>query len=316
MKVIRSLGEVQNDKNSVVTVGTFDGVHLGHQEILREVVRRARGKNAGSVCLTFDPHPKEVVGKENRSVEILTTIDERIEILEEIGLDFLFIIEFTYEFSRQTPRQFYEKYLVKGIGISEEVGGYDHMFGRDREGGVEELKRIGKESGFSVTILPPFILEGDAVNSTRIRQLIREGDVRRASRFLGREYSMEGFVVKGDGRGAALGFPTANINPASSKKLIPKHGVYFVRVFMENEMYYGMMNIGVRPTFETDHRRTIEVNLFDFSESIYGIKLQVKFLDRIRDEVRFASAEELVQRMEQDKEECLKLKEQFIHNLV
>ena len=155
MKVIHSLDEIEKNRNSVVTVGTFDGVHLGHQQILREVTRRARARQGRSVCITFDPHPKEIVGKESRCVDILTTADERIELFEELGVDIVFIIRFTYEFSRQTPREFYGKYLVNGVGISEEVEGYDHMFGRDREGGIEELKKIANEYGFSVIIVPP-----------------------------------------------------------------------------------------------------------------------------------------------------------------
>ncbi len=316
MKVVRTIREIEKDRNTVVTVGTFDGVHLAHQEILREVVHRARNHNGRNVCFTFDPHPKEIVGKENRSVDLLTTLEERVEILGDLGIDILFVIEFTYEFSRQTPRQFYERYLINGVGIIEEVGGYDHMFGRDREGGINELKKLGEEYGFSVTILPPFRVDGEVVNSTKIRQFLLEGDVRRAAQFLGREYSLDGSVVKGDGRGASLGFPTANILPSSSKKLTPKDGVYLVRASIGTDKYYGMMNIGVRPTFETDHRRTVEVNLFDFNGSIYGSRIRVQFLERIRDEKRFASVRELVERMGRDKENCLKLKEQFIHNLV
>jgi riboflavin kinase/FMN adenylyltransferase len=314
MKVVHSIDEVEKQRASIVTVGTFDGIHLGHQEILREVIRRARARRGRSVSLTFDPHPKEVVAKGGYPVEILTTVDERIELFEELGFDLVLILQFTYEFSRQTPRQFYEKYLVNSVGISEEVEGYDHMFGRDREGGIEEMKRIGNEFGFSVTILPPFTVDGEVISSTKIRHLLREGDIQRARRYLGREYSLDGLVVKGAGRGVVLGFPTANLQPVSERKLVPRDGVYFVRVVLEGVSYYGMMNIGTRPTFETDHRKTIEVNLFDFNQTIYGKRLRVQFLQRIRDEVRFASAAELARRMEIDRQECLKIREQFIHN--
>jgi len=315
MEVAHSKNEVRRQKNSIVTVGTFDGVHLGHQEILREVIRRASAKRSRSVCVTFDPHPKEVVVKGGYSVEILTTVDERIEIFRELGFDLVLILNFTYEFSRQTPMQFYEKYLVNGIGISEEIEGYDHMFGRDREGGIEEMKRIGGTYGFLVNVLPPFTVDGEIISSTRIRHLLREGDVQRAARYLGRAYALDSSVVKGAGRGITLGFPTANLMPLSGRKLVPRDGVYFVQVVLENTSHYGMMNIGTRPTFETDHRRTIEVNLFDFHDNILGKRLRVQFLQRIRDEIRFASAEELRRRMEVDRQECLKMKEQFIHNL-
>jgi riboflavin kinase/FMN adenylyltransferase len=314
MKVLHSIEEIERQRTSIVTIGTFDGVHLGHQEILREVVRRARVKHGRSVCFTFDPHPKEVVGKGGYAVELLTTMEERIELFEDLGFDLVFVLHFTYAFSRQSPKEFYEKYLVKSIGISEEVEGYDHMFGRDREGGIEELRRIGNELGFSVSILPPFTVDGEVISSTKIRHLLREGDIQRATRYLGREYALDGAVVRGASRGAALGFPTANIQPISERKLVPRDGVYFVRVLRGNVSYYGMMNIGNRPTFETDHRKTIEVNLFDFDQTIYGKRLRVQFLRRIRDEVRFGSAQELIERMEIDRQECLRLKEQFIHS--
>lgn len=316
MQVIHSIEEIQKDRNTVVTVGTYDGVHLGHQRILREVVQRAQARKGRSVCVTFDPHPKEIVGKDKGGIELLTTLDERIELLKERELDLLLVLKFTYEFSRQTPRQFYEKYLVNGIGISEEVGGYDHMFGRDRTGSVEELRKIADEFDFAVTIVPPVSVDGEIVSSTKVRQALREGEVQRAARYLGREYVLSGTVVKGAGRGAALGFPTANIEPLSRKKLVPKDGVYFVRALVGDQSYFGMMNIGVRPTFETDHRRVIEVHLFEFDRIIYGERIVVKFLQRIRDEIRFSTIEDLITRMHQDRKECLKLKEQFNHHLV
>jgi len=315
MEVVYSTQKISKAPNTVVTVGTYDGVHLGHQEILKETVRRARVRGGRSVCVTFDPHPKEIVSKEKGSIELLTTLDERLELLAAHGLDVTLVIKFTYEFSRQAPRQFYESYLVNGLGISEEVGGYDHMFGRDRTGSMHDLKKIGDEFGFLVTIVPPITVDGEVVNSSKVRQALREGEVQRAKKFLGREYLLGGVVVKGSGRGATLGFPTANLEPASMRKLVPKEGVYFVRAQLGEESYFGMMNIGVRPTFETDHRRVLEVHLFDFDEMIYGSFLKVKFLQRIRDEVRFASTDDLVRRLRRDREECLKLKEQPMYHL-
>jgi riboflavin kinase/FMN adenylyltransferase len=305
MVIARSLSEIQHDDRSLVTVGTFDGLHRGHQHIVATLREHAKDRNARSVVVTFDPHPREVVGR--GPVKLLTTIDERVNLFRQLSIDVLVIIRFTFEFSRQTPREFYQRYIVEGIGTQEVIVGHDHMFGRDREAGVEELREIGKEFGFRVHEVPPFMLDGDTVSSSKIREHLLRGDALKAAQWLGRPYSIGGYVVRGDGRGASLGYPTANIQPAESRKLIPAEGVYFVDVEYAGKHYFGMMNIGVNPTFKNDGVRTLEANIFDFNEIIYGKYLTVHFLRRLRGEQKFARSEDLVNQMRKDEELCMKL---------
>ena len=301
MIVARSLGELNNERNSVVTVGTFDGVHRAHQEIVREVVHRARMKEGRSVVVTFDPHPKEVVGKFKEPIQLLTTIEERVELLASQNVDILLVLEFTLAFSQQSSREFYERYLVQGTGVSEVVVGYDHMFGRNREGSIEELIQLGQQFDFSVFAIHPYTVHGEVVSSTQVRRAIAEGNVERAKAFLGRDYSLRGTVVKGDERGRTIGYPTANILPESRKKMIPENGVYLVGATLEGVNYFGMMNIGVRPTVSDSNLRTVEVHLLDFSETIYGKNLTVTFLKKLRNEQKFSSLQELVAKLDRDK---------------
>jgi len=309
MRVVYSRSDIERNENTVVTVGTFDGVHEGHREIVREVVRRAKERGGRSVVITFEPHPKEVLT--TASVQLLTTLEERLQRLEELGPDMLFVITFTYEFSRQSFREFYLDYLIHGIGVSEIVEGYDHHFGRDREGNVEELVRLGKEFGLSIVVVKPFMVEGEVVSSSRIRQLLLAGDVQRARLMLGRPYSLSGTVVRGDGRGKQLGYPTANLVLTSPKKLVPRDGIYFVGVQVDRQLLPGMASIGVRPTFGSNGHRTIEANILDYHGELYGRSLEIHFLSRLRDEHKFDSSEALVAQMDKDRAESLKLREEY-----
>ncbi len=305
MRIARSLGEVDRDPQSVVTVGTFDGVHLAHQEIVREVVNRAKMKEGRSVVITFEPHPKEVVGSAKGPVKLLTTIRERLALFEGLHVDLVFIVGFTYEFSRLTPSQFYQSYVVDTIGASEVVVGYDHMFGRDRQAGIEELVRMGQKFNFSVSAVHPYTIDGVTVSSTQIRNALAAGDVASAQKFLGYSYSIQGLVVHGDGRGKTIGFPTANITPDSHKKLMPARGVYLVGVGVGQQHRFGMMNIGVRPTVTQGIEETAEVHIFDFAREIYGEHVVITFLKKIRDERKFSSVQELVDQIGRDRDESL-----------
>lgn len=306
MIIARSLEEVRHEKPSVVTVGTFDGVHLAHREIIREVVNRTNVREGRSVVVTFDPHPKEVVTSRQGEVKLLSTIDERIALLEEFNIDLLFIIEFTYAFSRLTSREFYRDYLVDHVGVSEVVVGYDHMFGRDRKSGIEELVKIGQEFDFSVFALHPYTVDGEPVSSTRIRRALQAGNVERARTLLGYPYAIRGRVVAGDGRGKTMGYPTANIVPESPKKAIPGRGVYVVGVSIGKEQLFGMLNIGVRPTVSTTGQELIEVHIFDLSRELTGAEVTIRFLHKLRDERKFASLNELIEQLARDKEESLR----------
>ena len=311
MNVAKQLSEIPYEKNSVVTVGSFDGVHRAHREIIAEVVERARTLKGRSVVLTFDPHPREVLGSKHGPFKLLTTLDERRAICRELGIDLFFVIAFDFAFSRQSSRDFYMKYLVNGIGVSEVIEGYDHHFGRDREGSVEEMLHMGKEFNFSIVALKPVVVDGTTVSSSAIRKLLQEGDVERATLLLGRPYALKGTVVEGDKRGRELGYPTANILPVSSKKLLPKDGIYFVSVAVGETRKYGMASIGVRPTFHADGDRIVEVNILDFEAGIYGQDVEIQMLKRLRDELKFDSAAELVHQMDKDREQSLKLKAQY-----
>jgi riboflavin kinase/FMN adenylyltransferase len=288
----------------VVTVGTFDGVHLAHREIIRDVVNRANMKEGRSVVVTFDPHPRDVVAKSKTPVPLLTTVEERIEQIGGMNVDVLLMLEFTFAFSRLSSREFYRDYIVQGTGVDEVVVGYDHMFGRDREAGIEELVQMGKEFGFSVFAVHPVTVRGETVSSTRIREALMAGDVAGAAQFLGRPYALAGKVAKGDGRGKTIGFPTANLVPVSPQKVVPARGVYAVAAEVKGEHRYGMTNIGTRPTVSSGQSTMIEVHLFDYDRDIYGETVNIAFLRRLRDEKKFGSLEELTAQLHRDRDEA------------
>jgi riboflavin kinase / FMN adenylyltransferase len=295
-------GAVAREENSVVTVGTFDGVHIAHRAIIGEVVARARAKGGRSVVLTFDPHPKQVVAPAAAKVELLTTVEERIEQFRSLGVDLAVVVTFTREFSQLTPREFYEERIVRPIGCSEVIVGYDHMFGRNREAGIEELKTMGAGLGFTVRTVEPFLYDGAPVSSTRIRTALDAGSVSTARALLGRPYELTGKVVRGDGRGRQLGFPTANLDPGQASKVIPSRGVYVVGVSIGGVDGFGIMNIGIRPTVDAGLRETREVHILDFDRECYDEELTVRFLERLREERKFASLQDLTAQIQRDRD--------------
>jgi riboflavin kinase/FMN adenylyltransferase len=309
MKIVQSLSEITRNKDSVISIGTFDGVHLAHQKIIREVIQRANERNGQSVIITFNPHPKEVVGNKTRDngselssqVELLTTHDEKIALLAQLGVDVTFVVPFTYEFSRKPFREFYVDYVVNGVGVSEVIEGYDHGFGRDREAGLAQLLALGREFGFSVVAEKQYFANGELVSSSRIRTLLLEGEIVKTSGLLGRRFSFSGTVIAGDGRGKTLGFPTANIAVSDPRKILPGNGVYAVKVIVDGSSHAGLMSIGVLPTFYEHHSRVCEVFIYDFTEDIYGLTVTVECVQRIRGEKKFSSSEELVEEMNNDK---------------
>ncbi|MBO6586292.1 MAG: bifunctional riboflavin kinase/FAD synthetase [Gracilimonas sp.] len=307
MAELIELKNITRDPNTVVTVGTFDGVHQGHRALMEAVVTKARERNARSVVVTFDPHPREIINPGKEGVKLLTTLKERAEILEDLGVDVLLVIPFDRDFSLLSSEEFVRDIIFSKVGVSEFVIGYDHHFGRDRKGTIETIEKLGEELGFDSYVVSKQEMGDVTISSTVIRNtLAEEGDVKQAAEYLNRHYLLNGIVMHGDERGRTIGYPTANLKPEHENKVIPKNGVYAVKVRVNKKWYGGMMNIGVRPTFGED-LRTLEVNIFDFDREIYGDTIQVRFIDRIRDEKKFDGVDELKAQLGADKHTALQI---------
>ncbi len=311
MQLARYIEDVPFDKNSIVTVGTFDGVHLAHQKIIGRTVELAKKQKGRSVVVTFEPHPREVLVATGTDIKLLTTLQERQELCEKLGVDWFVVIEFSKVFSQQSFRDFYVKHIINCIGISAIVEGYDHHWGNNREGNIEGLMLLGKEYKFDVVCIEQFKYKDVPVNSSIIRNELLNGSVDVGAELLGRPYSLFGKVVPGDQRGRSLGYPTANVELNSRKKILPKNGIYFVQIRIDGIKHYGMASIGVRPTFLTDGKRILEVNILDFNQSIYGSNLQIDFLQRLRDEWKFESADKLIQQMHKDEKLSRELQHKY-----
>ncbi len=302
MKVIRSLEKMPREfRDSFVTIGNFDGVHLGHIPILKKLIEEAHGENRKAVVITFDPHPKKVLRPDIRPFYLLTSVEEKIKLLEDIGLDGLILIPFDLNFSKMTAESFVCDILWDKLHIRKIFIGHDYSFGKSKTGNKIFLAEFGKKLGFEVDIINAIKLDDETISSTRLRHLILDGDVRTAARLLGRPYNVSGIVVQGKKRGSILGIPTANIKP--EKELIPAQGVYAVISHVEKDRYKGVLNIGFNPTF-SDTELSVEVYLLDFSGDIYGEKVEVLFIERIRDEVKFENPEQLVKQIWKDIDEA------------
>ena len=304
MKIYHNIDEFSPLDFAVATTGTFDGVHVGHRSILNKLTETAKNHKGESVLFTFNPHPRMVL-QPDLDLNLINSLEEKAELLEECGLDHLIIHPFTKEFSRTGSLEFVRNILVKKIGVRKLVIGYDHHFGRNREGSFEHLKEFGPVYGFDVEEIPAQDVNHVKVSSTKIRQALLDGEIETANKYLTRPYRLTGFIVKGKQLGRKIGFPTANITLDNSKKLIPKDGSYAVKARIDNskEIISGMCNIGVRPTVQGDSK-TIEVNLFDFKEDIYGSKITLFFNQRIRDEIKFDSIEDLKLQLKKDEIRC------------
>lgn len=306
MKVYRSLEELPQITNAIVTQGTYDGVHAAHKVILDRVKQIAKEKGGETVVMTFDPHPRMVLFPDDHGLKLLNTLDEKIEALEQEGIDHLIIIPFTKEFSRLTSLQFIRDIIVNKIGTKVLVIGYNHRFGKNREGSFEHLKEYSGLYGFEVEEIPEQDIDEIAVSSTRIRKALDEGDVALASKYLGKAYTIQGVVQKGKQLGRTIGFPTANIKVEDANKLIPANGVYAVKVFINKRTFNGMLNSGVRPTVD-GLTHTIEVHLFDFNEDIYDSTIKIAFVDKLRDEKKFDGLEALTNQLQKDKLHALEI---------
>jgi len=298
LKVFHSISEYTSQNNCSLTVGTFDGVHLGHLQILDQLVKTAKKYHEESVLFTFFPHPRMVLQKE-LDIKLLNTIDERIELLSQTGLDNLIIVPFNKEFSRLSAVEFVRDILVNQLKIKHLIIGYDHHFGRNREGTFDELVEYGNLYGFEVLEISAQDIENVAVSSTKIRNALNNGDIEKATKYLNKPYMITGEVVRGKGVGNKIGFPTANIYVKESYKLIPRNGVYIINTFLDNHDYNGIMNIGYRPTLKGKNK-TIEVHLLDFNDNLYSKNLQINLIKRIRDEKKFSTLNDLKHQIQQD----------------
>ena len=305
MKIYRSIEDYNEDKRSVVTIGTFDGIHLGHQKILSRLIKSSKNKDLNSVVLTFFPHPRIILNKYN-DVKMIDTLDEKIIHLDEIGIDSLIIHPFDKNFSLLSANQFIKDFLVDKLKIKHIIIGYDHRFGKGREASVTDLKNYADNYDFTVEEIKAQEIEKITVSSTKIRNSINQGDIKTTEKYLGRYFNLTGKVVKGDGLGKKINYPTANIFIEESYKIIPKDGVYLVETIIKDKLFKGMMNIGHRPTIGTNVK-SIEVHLFNFNQDIYGHVISIKMISKIRDEKKFSSIQALKEQLVKDENYCLKL---------
>lgn len=303
MSTVKNIESFEPLKSTVVTIGTFDGVHIGHQKIVSRLIEAGCRDNLNSVILTFFPHPRMVLQKD-ANIKLLNTIEERSEILDKLGLDYLLIKEFSVAFSRLKAEEFVKQILVDKLKAKKVIIGYDHRFGRNRNADIEDLKKYGQQYGFEVEEISAQDINDVAVSSTKIRAALKEGHIDKANSYLGYNFMLSGKVVKGKELGRQINFPTANIQIEEDYKLIPKQGSYVVYSEIEDVFVYGMMNIGFNPTVNGKNE-TIEVHFFDFDENLYGKSIQVNLLARIRDEQKFESVEALKSQLNKDKNTAL-----------
>lgn len=305
---VRFIDESFKLKRPVATIGIFDGVHIGHRFILEQLKQQARNHGGTSVVVTLWPHPRIVLDKHTQSFKVLHTRDEKIRELEKSGIDQLVIVPFDSGIASLSACDFVQQYLVEKLGVEVLLVGYDNRFGKDRMGDPEGLKLCAEKNKFRIEKLPEFHSEFGRVSSTVIREAILAGDLEKAARMLGYPYYLSGTIVEGNHIGRKLGFPTANIHPMAAYKLIPMNGVYAIRMELKGQIQKGMMNIGFRPTIDSDSAvKTIEAHLFDVSGDFYGEHVVIHFIKRVRDEMRFSGLDALKQQLEIDKSNIQKI---------
>lgn len=304
MNIYNHLSEFKKLNHAVVTIGTFDGVHYGHQKIIKRLCELARSTGGETVILTFFPHPRLIIDPENQDLKMINTITEKAEILANLGVDHLIITPFTRDFSNLSAEEYIQNVLVDAIGTKNLIVGYDHRFGKDRKGGMEELQTGAKTNGYQIEVIDEQDINDVAVSSTKIRKALLDGDVALAAKYLGYNFSLKGRVIKGDKIGRTIGFPTANLFVEESYKLIPSDGIYAVTVEMKEGVYRGMAYIGQRPTIN-GMTRNIEVNIFDFDQEIYGQDIKMSFLEFLRHDVKFTGLDALKVQLQKDKEDTL-----------
>ena len=308
MKKINGINDFSINTPSILTLGTFDGVHKGHQKILRKLNSEAKKNKLKSIVLTFFPHPRTVLNPKS-TLRLINTIKERTELFEKSKIDILITHPFDKNFSELSPEKFVKEILVEKLNIKKILIGYDHRFGKNRKAGIKDLKKFGLKYDFEVIEIGVQEQNNVSISSTKIRKSIENGNINKAKSYLGYDFSIEGEVIKGNAIGRTIGFPTANLNIEEDYKLVPKRGVYLIKTFLDNKKVFGMMNIGVKPTLKID-QETIEVNLFNWDQNLYGKVIKVFTLDYIRDERKFDSIIDLEEQIKLDKKTCFKLIEE------
>lgn len=307
MLTIQHTKNFRLEKPCIATIGTFDGVHLGHQKLLQHLQNLKNKFGLQTAILTFDPHPRRVLFLEQQDLKLLTLSEEKLNLLENCGVDVTVVYPFDRDFASIDAEKYIAEILIKQLNVKHLIIGYDHKFGKNREGDFQLLKSFSEKYNFTVEEISAKDIDNIAISSSKIRKSLEEGDVELAAKFLGHPYFIKALVIKGKQLGNTIGFPTANLKIMSPDKLIPKIGVYFVSVEIENKNYFGMMNIGTNPTVDSSLQIKQEVNIFDFDGNLYSKTIRINFLKRLRDEKKFENLAQLVKQLELDKEQCLNL---------
>lgn len=308
MKVYKSLDNIEYNKNRILTVGTFDGVHIGHREIFRTLLKDAEEAGSEHLVVTFNPHPRLVLtNKDKPALELLTTLEERLLLFKRYSISNVLVIRFDNEFSQLSGREFIIDYLYENVGFNKILIGYDHTFGKNRSGNIDLLKSLGIEYGFEVEKIEPFKDGEIIISSTKIRHAIQMKDIFLANEMLGYTFFVSGNVVSGARRGTKIGFPTANIELPDKSKILPALGVYLVSSLIKSQIYWGMANIGFKPTVSNDKKLTLEAHFFDFDDDIYGEEIRINFHQFLREEQKFLDLKELTDQLVIDKEISLNL---------
>jgi riboflavin kinase/FMN adenylyltransferase len=310
MKVFENILEYKPSRESIVTIGTFDGVHIGHRKIITDMVAKGKKENLLTILLTFFPHPRMVLQKDS-NIKMIDTINEKKNIFKSLGVEVLIIQPFTKDFSRMSAIKFTRDILVNSLKVSKLMIGYDHRFGRNREATVQTLKGFGLDYNFKVDEIPAQDIESISVSSTKVRNAIRSGDFKLVNKFLDRPFNLSGKIIKGDELGRKIGYPTANLKILEKYKLKPQNGVYLIRTKLKKQTYFGMMNIGIRPTILAKNNQ-IETHLFNFNGNLYDHEMTLEILEKIRDEKKFESIEKLKIQLDIDKKHCQKLIPQYL----
>ena len=300
MRIIKNnITKIPKSDFNIATIGSFDGIHIGHKKILQTLTKIAKKNNGKSILITFWPHPRYVL-KKNNDFKLLTSLDEKIKLFEKNKIDILYIVDFSLKFSKVSANKFIENILLEKLKINCLLIGYNNNFGRNREGNIRYLEQNKKKFDIDIISIPKQSVDKISISSTKIREYLNNGKISSANRLLGRKYSINGKVVRGNGIGRKINFPTANIEIDEPKKLLPKSGVYAVEVILNRKIYLGMLNIGYNPTIKNE-KKSIEVNIFEFSEDIYNNKISINFIRRIRNEKKFKNLNELKKQLIKDK---------------